>query len=239
MEKERIQKRLNKILDIAPALKENMLSLDPIETKRKKIRAFLSDMLVATFEDNPLIPPLEWIMTRDAITVFRNILSKRNERLAGYSFLVYINDLLHKGDLRGIEMPASGFFAELEHLLKGIMGKTGIYSDKIPAFLKHEGQKAAKLRSTDLSRMYKTAQKFLDRYPSGLDKKIIRKRSVNKARILKYFGATEFEWDDWKWHTRHIIRGVKTLSSLIKLTDEEYKAVKLATEYRIPFGIKQ
>ena len=237
MEKERIKKRLHKILDIAPALKEIMVSQDPVDIKREKIRTFLSKMLVATFEDNPLIPPLEWIMTRDAINVFRNILSKRNERLAGYSFLEHMNDLLHKEDLRDIEMPASGFLAELEHLLKGTMGKTGIYSDKIPAFLKHEGQRAARLRSTDLSRMYKTAQKFLDRYPCGLDKKIIRKRSENKARILKYFGGTEFEWDDWKWHTRHIIRGAKTLSSLIKLTDEEYQAVKLAREYRIPFGI--
>ncbi len=237
MKKERIQKRLHKILDIAPALKECMVSQDPIDVKREKIRSFLSNMLVATFEDNPLIPPLEWIMTRDAITVFRNILSKRNERLAGYSFLEHIDVLLHKEDLRGVEMPASGFLAELEHLFKGIMGKTGIYSDKIPAFLKHEGQKAARLRSVDLSRMNRTAQKFLDRYPCGLDKKIIRKRSVNKERILKHFSATEFEWDDWKWHTRHIIRDVKTLSSLIKLTDDEYQAVKHAREYRIPFGI--
>ncbi len=237
MERERTQKRLLKIVEISPVLKEIMLSSDGVEIKRKKIRGFLSEMLTATFEDDPKIPPLEWIMTRDAIGVFRNILSKRSERLAGYGLLAYVNDLLNGKDLKGVKKPAPGFLAELEHLFRGITGNTRIYSEKAPAFLKHEGQKAARLRSADLSRMNRTAQKFLDRYPCGLDKKIIRKRSVNKARILKHFGATEFEWDDWKWHTRHIIRGVETLSSLIKLTDEEYQAVKLAREYRIPFGI--
>lgn len=237
MERERIRKRLLKILGTAPVLKEIMLSADSIDLKREKIRNFLSHMLIATFDDNPTIPPLEWILTRDAIRVFRNILSIRSERLAGYSLLQYIDDLLHKEHLKDIEKPSSGFFAEIEHLLRGIMGKTGVYSEKVPAFLKHEGIKAARLRSADLSRMGRVAQRFLDRYPCGLDEEVIRRRSINKSRILEYFRATELEWEKWKWHTRHIIRDVKTLSSLLKLTDEEYQAVKLARKYKIPFGI--
>jgi len=238
MEKEKIRKRLLKILEIAPALKDIMLSSDGLKIKRKKIRGFLSEMLTATFEDDPKIPPLEWIMTRDAITVFRHILSTRSERLAGFSLLAYLNDILHSKDPKEVvEKPSPGFFAELEHLFRGVTGNTKIYSEKVPAFLKQGGAKAARLRSGDLSRMARSARKFLDRYSCGLDKKIIRRRSVNKSRILKYFGATELEWEDWKWHTRHIIRGPKTLSNLIRLTEEEYEAIKLAREYRIPFGI--
>ncbi len=237
MEKEKIRNRLDKILNNAPALKEIIFSLDPIDIKRKKINKFLADMLMATFEDDPAIPPLEWILTRDAIRVFRNILSTRNESLAGFSLLQYINDLLYKENFKQIQMPGSGFFAELDHLIKGITGKTGVYSDKIPSFAKHKGRKAARMRSTDLSRMGKTAKKFIDRYPDGLNKDVIRKRQKNIARILRHFNATESDWENWKWHTHRIIRNANVLDSLVKITDEEYHAVKLARKYKIPFGI--
>ena len=154
-----------------------------------------------------------------------------------FNGLKYIDDLLHKENLKGIEKPSSGFFSEIEHLLRGVMGEAGVYHEKAPAFQKYEGTKAARLRSADLSRMARTAQKFPDRYPCGLDKKVIRKRSINKLRILEYFGATEFEWENWKWHIRNIIRDADTLKSLVKLTNEEYQAVTLAREYKIPFGI--
>ena len=237
MEKESIKNRLDKILNNAPVLKEIIFSSDPIDIKRKKINKFLADMLMATFDDDPAIPPLEWILTRDAIRVFRNILSTRNESLAGFSLLQYINDLLHKENFEQIQMPGSGFFAELDHLIRGITGKTGVYTDKIPAFIKHKGKKAARMRSSNLSTMGKTVEKFIDRYPNGLDKDVIRKRNNNIARILKHFNATESDWENWKWHTHHIIRNANVLNSLVKITDEEYHAVKLARKYKIPFGI--
>ena len=237
MEKESIKNRLDKILNNAPVLKEIIFSSDPIDIKRKKINKFLSDMLMATFDDNPAIPPLEWILTRDAIRVFRNILSTRNESLAGFSLLQYLNDLLYKENFEQIQIPGSGFFAELDHLIRGITGKTGVYTDKIPAFIKHKGKKAARMRSSNLSTMGKTAEKFIDRYPNGLDKDVIRKRNNNIARILKHFNATESDWENWKWHTHNIIRNANRLDSLVKITDEEYHAVKLARKYKIPFGI--
>ena len=237
MEKEKIRNRLDKILNKAPALKEIIFSSNPIDIKRKKINKFLADMLMATFDDDPAIPPLEWILTRDAIRVFRNILSTRNESLAGFSLLQYINDLLHKENFEQTQMPSSGFFAELDRLIRGITGKTGVYTDKIPAFVKHKGKKAARMRSNNLSTMGKIAEKFIDRYPDGLDKDVIRKRNNNIARILKHFNATESDWENWKWHTHHIIRNANRLDSLIKITDEEYHAVKLARKYKIPFGI--
>lgn len=239
MKKERIRQKLEKSLENAPDIKKILFSPGPVHAKRQKIRRLLSSLLYATFEENPAIPipPLEWVMTRDAVKVLRNILSVRSEKLTGYSLLQYIDDLIHKEDLNGVQEPSPGFFAEFEHLIKGVMGKTKIYSEKVPAFLKYEGVKAARLRSSDLSRMARTAQKYIDRYPCGLDENAARRREANKKRILNHFGASERDWGDWKWHTRNIIRNVKTLSALIKLTDEEYKAVELARNHRIPFGI--
>lgn len=237
MERKRIREKLLRILDIAPELKGIMLSSYPLEIKRKRIRTLLSDIMDAAYYDHPSTPPLEWVLTRDTVRAFRTILSTRCEKLAGFSVLGYLDDLLNKDSLQDIEKPSSGFFAEIDHLVRGIMGKTGIYSEKIPAFLKYEGIKAAKLRSSDLSRMSRATNKFLDLYPCGLDKNVIRKRSINKSRIIKYFGATELEWKDWRWHIRHIISDADTLNSLVKLTDEEYRGIKMAKKNKIPFGI--
>ena len=237
MKNEVIHKKLLKIIDRVPDLKSILLSSDSIDEKRRNIRYFLSDILMSTFDDNPKIPPLEWILARNAVNVFRCILSSRSERLTGFSLLQYINDLLHKDNIEDMQKPSQGFFDEFEHLIKSTIGQTRIYSDKVPAFVKHKGRKAAKLRSADLSRMSKNSKKFMDRYASGLDTDVIRRRSRNKARILKFFNATELEWEKWKWHTQNIIRDAKTLNHLVKLTDQEYHAVELARQYKIPFGI--
>ncbi|MBW1913820.1 MAG: KamA family radical SAM protein [Deltaproteobacteria bacterium] len=237
MEHARAKQRLIRILGIAPELREIMLSTLPLEEKRKKIREFIVNLISFNFNDDTAIEPLEWVVTRDAIRVLRSIFSTRNERLVGKSLLKYMDDLLHLDTLKGMEKPSSGFFAELEHLLKGLMGKAGIYTEKVPVFSKHQGTKAARLRSADLSQMTRKSQRFLDRYPCGLDSDAIHRRSINKARILNHFGATELEWEDWKWHSRHIIRDADTLNDLVKLNEEEFQAVMLAREHKIPFGI--
>ncbi|MFC1863236.1 KamA family radical SAM protein, partial [Thermodesulfobacteriota bacterium] len=221
----------------SPELKAIMLSAYPVGLKRKRISDYLNDLNIATVYDDPDIHSLEGIQTRDAINVFKAVLSTRNERLAGHSVLNYMNDLLHKDSLKGIERPKPGFFAEIDHLIKGIMGKSAIYQDKAPAFVKYEGRKAAKLRSTDLSRLSRTAHRFLDRYPCGLDKSTIKKRIINKSRILKHFGATLSDWEDWKWHTKNIIRDADSLNALVKISEEDDKAVRMARKNKIPFGI--
>jgi lysine 2,3-aminomutase len=149
----------------------------------------------------------------------------------------YIHNILTGNAPEHTPAPSADFFAELEHLLKGITGQTGVYSEDIPAYLKHDGVRGAKLRSTVLSRMSKASDKFMCRYSCGLDGQIIRKRSMNKARIMKHFGATDLEWEKWTWHTRNIIRDADTLASLVKLSDEEYEAIKIAREHKVPFGI--
>jgi len=233
----RLREKLLRILDISPGFKEIMLSSIPLEEKRKKIRRLLSDIIDSAYDKNPSNPALEWVLISDANRAFRTILSRRSEQIAGYSVLKYIDDILNAEDIKNIESPSSAFFGEIDHLLRGIMGKSGIYSDKVPAFLKREGTKAAVLRSTDLSRMARESLNYMNKYPSGLDNKVIRKRSQHKQKILEYFKATELEWEDWKWHARHIIRDEDTLKSLIRLDDDDYDAIKLARKSRIPFGI--
>ncbi len=237
MNKHQIKTRLLNILSIAPQLRDILMSFATYEEKKADIHIWLSDMLAETYKDNSNIQPLKYILARNAINVFRNILSDRSEKMADYSFTGYLVTLLTASDDDKFERPTAGFFAELEHLIRGITGTTGIYDAKAPAFIKHEGRKAARMRSADLSRMAGTSQKFMNNYTSGLENDAVRRRNRNKARIINFFGVTELEWGKWNWHLNNTIRDADTLKNLIKLTDEEYKAVKRARDLKIPFGI--
>ncbi|HUU52946.1 MAG TPA: KamA family radical SAM protein [Candidatus Heimdallarchaeota archaeon] len=194
-------------------------------------------MLIDSFEENPDESSLKWILRRDAILVFSNIISRRSAVLAEFSFLKYIDDLIHDKRKKSVAHPTPDFFAELDHLFRGISGYADVYPESAPAFAKYHGEKAAKLRSADLSRMARSVEKFSTRYSSGFDEDAKRRRYKNKQRILRHFDATGSEWGNWRWQVRHIIRDVETLSTLLKLTDEEYEAVKLAKKHKIPFGI--
>lgn len=231
------KKRLLSILGSIPALKKILVSTDPLEKKRKKLRELLNTMLINTYDDNPDLPSLSWMLSRDAILVFRNITSRRSEKVAGFSFLGYLNELIHKEKSSVNNAPSPDFFAELSHLIHGISGQADVYPKSPPAFSRYKGEKAAKLRSIDLSRMARGVEKFSKRYACGLDDSAKRRRYNNKLRILHHFNVTDFEWSNWRWHMRHIIREAKTLEKLIKLTDEESEAVKLAKRHKIPFGI--
>ena len=61
----------------------------------------------------------------------------------------------------------------------------------------------------------------MSRYSSGLDDALKKQQSVNKQTIQNYFGITDLEWNDWRWHTRNIIRHPETMGQLVNLTSEE------------------
>jgi len=237
MTKQQIKTRMRNILSIAPQLHDILISSATKEEKKADIHIWLSDSLAETYRDNSNIQPLSYILARNAINVFRNILSDRSEKMADYSFTGYLVTLLTASDDVKFERPTAGFFAELEHLMRGITGATGIYDVKAPVFSKYEGRKAARLRSADLSRMAGISQKFMNNYTSGLENDAVRRRSRNKTRIINFFGGTELEWGKWNWHLNNTIRDADALKNLIKLTDEEYEAVQRARDLKIPFGI--
>ena len=237
MKKQQIKTRLRNILSIAPQLHDIIVSFATVEEIKDDVHTWLSDILAETYKDNSNIKPLEYILVHDAINVFRRILSDRSEKLAGYSFIGYLVTLLTASNDEVFERPTAGFFAELERLVRGIMGTTGIYNTKTPAFSKHEGRKAARMRSADLSRMARASQKFMNSYTCGLENDAVRRRSRNKARIINFFGITDLEWEKWEWHLKNSIRDADTLKKLVKLTDEEYEAVRRARDLKIPFAI--
>lgn len=213
-----------------------LLADQPLEEKRRQLRSHLSNLLLQMYDQSRDMASLEWITCRDAIWVLRNILNSRSEQLSGFSLLAYLEGLLH-GPPGTVSPPGRGFLAELAHLLKGVTGQAGIYTEKPPAFLRHSGRTAARLRSNDLARMARAAGRALARYPSGLDDDLVRRRSQSRQRLYEFFGITDLEWNDWTWQVRHAIRDAPTLGQLIGLTEEERTAVLRATTRGLPFSI--
>lgn len=216
------------------AIFQSGLSLDE---KRSNLRNYLGSTLIAISDFSDDIRPLEWILRRDAVWVFRSILNPRSEKLACFSVLEYLDALMNDRTPSFPEPLTEGFIAEIEHLIRGVSDCADIYTEEPPDFIALEGQEAAVKRSAYLSDMAGKSLAAMEHHPSGLSDELIRTRSITKQAIQQYFGITDLEWNDHRWHTRNIIRNADTLRELIDLTDEEYQAIKLARENRIPFGI--
>ncbi|GAF84786.1 unnamed protein product, partial [marine sediment metagenome] len=193
---------------------------------------------------------LEYATALESIKVFNNLISLRNEKIAGFSTLDYLWSLA-KDNQDIIEEISEGFLEEFIHLFKAIKGKADISSGwlrpllekdgvKIVDFTKIKGREAGISRSNYLDKLYEKVHNFIDRYPSGCDDKLIKEREENRQKILDYFGATINDWNDYYWHLKHIFQDkddLENLKKLIPLTEEDIKAIEIANENKIPFGI--
>lgn len=229
--------KLRQIITLDSTISEIFHAKKNLEDKRLELRNHFSCLLFSLFDETIEIPSLEWIACRDATWVMRNILAKRSEELAGFSVLKYINTHINSDSPAGVPKLSPDFLAELEHLILGIKGNSGIYKEKPPAFLRHSGRKAAKMRSTDLSRMARKSERFLKRYPSSLDPEMKQQHLRNRKKIQEHFGISDMEWNDWRWHTKNIIRDAETMANLVKLSEKEYTSIKNARRNRLPFGV--
>jgi len=181
---------------------------------------------------------LERDLVRESIKVFKNIIAPINEKRTGISSLAYLWKLA-KNSYEGIE---AGFILEFIALFKAVSGKADVYIEqldgkKIPDFVYLKGREAALKRTEALDSISETIREYFKRYPSGLEKEVIKRRAKNKERILKYFNGSEEDWSDYRWHLKHVIKNTDTISDLLELTQGQTKAIKKAGKNRIPFGI--
>ncbi|MCK5453753.1 MAG: KamA family radical SAM protein, partial [Calditrichia bacterium] len=104
-------------------------------------------------------------------------------------------------------------------------------------FLRLKGRHAARARTRFLDKLGVHIQQYFNKYPSGLENKIIKRRAENRKRILEYFKGTEEDWFNYKWQLKNVIKTVKPLADLIELSKEQKQAVKTAVKNKIAFGI--
>ncbi len=175
--------------------------------------------------------------TRDCAQALRNMLKKRSDELAGFSFTQAIFDLA-----RGIDRPdlTPAFYADIYHLLSGMQGKgsSGALEDLYSTpFSGLSGREAAIARSGQLDGLRAEVDRRMDGYEHGMLPDAVKRRQARKSFICRILGASEEEWYDWRWQVTNIVRDLSLLERLVQLTDEQRQAVLLARENSLPFGV--
>lgn len=223
---------------------------EDLKEARKKLFKFSKDLEWKYREGEEVLHKLEYATALESIKVFNNFISLRNEKIAGFSTLDYLWSLA-KDNQEITEEISEGFLEEFIHLFKAMKGKADISSGwlksllekdgvKIVDFTKIKGREAGISRSNYLDKLYEKVHGFINRYPSGCDDKLVKEREENRQKILDYFEANLDDWNDYYWHLKHIFQDkddLKNLKKLIPLTEEDIKAIEIAIENKIPFGI--
>ncbi len=188
------------------------------------------------------IPSWKYILIKESVRCMKNIISQRNERLAGTSTLGYLWTATRHGDAE----VSDDFIEEFMHLFKAINGHAEVYPPhfmdgiRSPDFEKYRGRTAAHKRSDFLEKIGRRMLEYLKRYPTGLEPEIIEKRAENKKRILKAIKASDEDWNDYKWQFKNVFKdkkGLEIIKEAISLTPGEENGIALAIQHHVPFGV--
>ena len=221
-----------------------------VETGRIALFNYLKSLEWRYRRGEMTVHKLEYATAIEALRVFSNLISPRNEEIAGFSTLEYLWRAA-SGSLGSDDEPAPGFVEEFKHLLKAINGQAGLSEGWLGPVLADdgvepvdfsaiEGRAAGVARSDFLDHANDEVMKLVNRHPTGLDPEMVAKRERNRQRIIDFFDATLEHWYNHRWQLRYIFKdkeGLERLQQLVSLTEEDVEAIRLCVEYDVPFGI--
>jgi lysine 2,3-aminomutase len=237
-----MSQRWRKCWHVAPDVYLLLRESKSIDSSRHKIMNYLNSTEMAFRNDFYELSYAEFILLKHALIVLKNLFSKRYERIANTSPIEYLWKAAQDGDSE----VADDFIDEFEHLFRAIKGHTMVYPSHLmegsisPDYEKYKGREAAIKRSDYLDELGERVDRYLSRYPDGIQSDIEKKRDQNRKRILKIFDATEENWKDYKWQFRNIIKdekGLEKLKKVVKITEEQEQSIRISIENKIPFGI--
>ncbi len=234
---------LKTLWEANPELHAILKGCTALEEARDRVFGYLERTERAVFDTDNSYHVLEKATVRDCIRVFKSVIGPINEQRTEFSALDCLWKLAtDRRDELSCEISA-GFLMEFVHLFRGVAGRSNIYREKeqvlrdMPDFLRLDGREAARARSDMLDETGSTVLKYFKRYPSGLDPEVVTWRKRNRDRILRYFGASEENWFDYRWHLKHVLRSPEAVFDLIDLSPERRAAIEKALAWRLPFGI--
>ena len=172
---------------------------------------------------------------KECIRVFKNVIRRENEGLAGFSALNLLWRLSRNSHIK--KEAGKGFLCEFIYLFKGVLGKTEICEGHLPKSGFRDNRQTARLRSRVLDGYSSVMTAAINRYGSSLNEDEVKNSMLLKKRILGYFSSSDKDWLDYKWHLKHIIQDVRTLESLVKLEKDELEGLASAGKNGIPFQI--
>ena len=235
-------KRWRRCLGIAPDVFILLSESKTLGSARRKIMTYLEASETNFRNDYFEISNWDYILLKDAIFVLKKIFSKNSERITGDSPLKYLWEAAVNGDAE----VSDGFIDEFEHLFRAIKGSARVYPSHImegavsPDYEQYKDREKAIKRSHFLDELGDKMDTYINQYPHGLVPEVENQRKKNKTRIMEVLGATEDDWNDYKWQFRNVIKGKKDIDNLKKavvIDEEQEKAILMALDNKIPFGV--
>jgi len=241
---------IEQLWEAGPMIASCLAESETIDEARHGLLGYLGELEEALRAGAFDLDRIEWASALDSILMFKNLLSPEDEAIAGFSTVELLWRLARGHDEEEV---GPGFVEEFRHLFEAVHGRSGIgrgwfgraHVDVTepaggPEPFPRTGRRAAIERSRFLDELADEVWRRVERYPSGLDREVVRKRAARRRRILRAFGATEDDWNDPAWQAEHVLKGVAgatRLRELVPLRSEEIAAVRLAVQYGIPWGI--
>lgn len=234
--------RWNDCWGAAPEIYMLLKESKTLESSRNKVARYIEAREWTYSCDLGEIENWDYVLFKEVIRILKNLISPRNERIAGTSALEH----LWQAALNGDADVSDDFIAEFVHFFKAIKLKADVYPSRlmegidIPKFDQYEGRAAGRMRSDYLDRMAERMDRYLKRHTSGLDPQITSQRDENRRRILDGLDSSDDDWKDWHWQYRNVFKdmgGLEKIESLIRLDPRHKEAIKLALENHVPFGV--
>lgn len=171
-------------------------------------------------------------IAKECIRILRNVIRTENEELSGFSALDMLLKIF-RNDEDAINEVGEGFLLEFLFLIRGINCKNHLEDAPALSF----GEISSETREEILNGHSRKLSSYFATFRVGTDEECIRNQKRVKAKILAYFSATKSDWQNYRWHLKHIIKDLKTLSALVKLEEDEFEGIKEAERYGIPWQI--
>ena len=225
-----------------PDIRSILESAADLESARDSLYTWLDRAERKIFAVDNDLHILEKATVRECVRVFRSILGPINEKRTETSALRILWELARDREVTGKDVSIA-FLMEFINLFRGVAGMANIYYESegakkgIPDFLRKQGSEAAEARTRILDEIGEGMAKYFRKFPSGLEPEVIGWREQNKKNVLRYFGGSDDDWYDYRWHLKNVIKDEKPLLKLIELSPAQKEAVSKAAQNRIPFGI--
>ena len=209
---------------------------DSVDELRENLAQLAHNMMFEAFDDYDSLSEGSIIRVRDCAKVMVRLMTRRSEDKAQFSVAKAIMDIAQNKPRPDLT-PA--FYAEILYLFLGLQGRGPgrklVDLHLVPS--QYKDREAAIERSQQLDVLSAEVQIRGGKSISGLDKGSIQRRTERRNEIIRKLGASEKNWNDWRWQIEHILRDAEEISKLLKLSDEEHRAIAAARKNRLPFGI--
>lgn len=227
--------KVEQMFSVFPPLRKVLLEAADSESARDRFLAKSRKFIEANSDEALRLSGLQVALRLSCLRVLRQFFTRRSVHLTGFDMAKTLYDLAHKNWQNMPEGLSDAFLEDVYRILAGIAGKAGIYDDEIK--IRKAGRAAGIARSEHLNRICTKVDQFMVRYRCGLEPEISDIRASNRQRIIKLFGCTEADFDDYHWQLKNIIRDSSMLEKLVELTPEEKSAIDIARGAGLPFGI--